>query len=199
MTEGTEPADLAGARGQLEELCAKVGLVSINDLPQSETPIRPPNGSTLWSSSYARVLLWPCGASDPASVEQAAAAGQAWFDEVLVQGERHTRGRPIDGYLVLALPQAPDAEAREEIRRIELSVQVCRKHLIWPSSADDADGDPVGWRRVADVTVLGLPDAAAAPGPELQWPGLDIEAEALWNELVSIGVAEAILRHEEAA
>jgi len=198
MTEGTEHADLAGAREQLDELCAKVGLERTNDLPRPETQVCPPEGATLWSSSYARVLLWPCGASDFASVEKAAVVGQAWFDEVLVQGERDTRGHPIDGYLVLALPQAPDANAREDIRCLELSVQVCRKHLIWPSSVSDVDYEHGRWKRVADVTVLGLPDAPPAPGPDLQWPVLDTEAETLWNELDSIGVAEAILRHEEA-
>lgn len=198
MMEGTDSPDIAVAREQIDELCAKVGFVRAEYLPQPEATNRAPEGAALWSSSYARVLLWPCGASDSVSVEQAAAVGQAWFDEVLIQGERATRGRPIDGYLVLALPQAPDAKAREDIRRIELSAQVCRKHLIWPSSATEVDHESSRWQRVDDVTVLGLPDAIAAPGPELQWPELDTEAETLWNELVSIGVSAAILRHEGA-
>ncbi|CAB3647373.1 hypothetical protein [Achromobacter pestifer] len=198
MTDGIDPVGLSTAREQLDELCTKVGLVRAEDLPRPATALQPPEGTTLWFSSYARLLLWPCGASESTSVDQAAAVGQAWFDELLVQSERSMRGRPIDGYLVLALPQAPDPQALEDIRRLELSAQVCRKHLIWPSSANDVDHEAGRWRRVADVTVLGLPDAAAAPGPELRWPDLDTEAQALWTELASIGVSEAILRHEEA-
>ncbi|SIQ87659.1 hypothetical protein [Aquipseudomonas alcaligenes] len=198
MMEGTGSVNIAAAREQIDELCAKVGFVRTEKLPQPGSTDQVPEEAALWSSSYARVLLWPCRASDSVAVEQAAAAGQAWFDEVLIQGERATRGRPIDGYLVIALPKAPDTGAWEDIRRIELSAQVCRKHLIWPSSAIEIDGVSSRWLRVDDVTVLGLPEAIAAPGPELQWPEMDTEAETLWNELVSIGVSAAILRHEGA-
>lgn len=184
------------AREQLNELCVKVGLHCVPDLPSPGIEISAPTGTTLWSSSYAFVLLWPCHGGDYVSVEQAAARGQAWFDEVLVRSEQRSLGGLIDGYLVLALPEAPSADARDEIRRLELSSQVCRKHLIWPSSPRDHYHDPSQWLRVADITVLGLPEASAPSGTELQWPELDSEAQTLWAELSTIGVSETILRHE---
>lgn len=184
------------AREQLNELCVKVGLDRTPELPSPGVAISAPVGTTLWSSSYALVLLWPCDGGDYVSVERAAAQGQAWFDEVLVRNEQLSLGRLIDGYLVLALPRAPEADAREEIRRLELSAQVCRKHMIWPSTPADYNYETGLWQRVADITVLGLPDAAAPSGSELQWPELDSEAQALWTELSTIGVSGTILRHE---
>ncbi|WP_397449917.1 hypothetical protein [Pseudomonas sp. NA-150] len=184
------------AREQLNELCVKVGLDQTPELPSPGIMISAPAGTTLWSSSYALVLLWPCSGSDHISIERAAAQGQAWFDEVLVRNERLSPGSPIDGYLVLAIPEAPEAYAREEIRRLELSAQVCRKHMIWPSSPVDYNYEPGLWQRVADITVLGLPDSAAPSGNELQWPELDSEAQALWAELSTLGVNGTILRHE---
>lgn len=191
-----DPAFWTSAREQLNELCVKVGLDRTPVLPSPGIAITTPVGTTLWSSSYALVLLWPCSGGDYVSVEQAAAQGQAWFDEVLVQNERLSLGRLIDGYLVLALPQAPEVDAREEIRRLELSAQVCRKHMIWPSTPADHNHETGLWQRVADITVLGLPDAAAPSGSELQWPELDSEAQALWTELSTIGVSGTILLHE---
>jgi hypothetical protein len=186
------------AREQLNELCVKVGLDRTPDIPSPGIAISAPAGTTLWSSSYALVLLWPCRGGDYVSVEQAAAQGQAWFDEVLVRKERSSPGGLIDGYLVLALPQAPEEDAREKIRRLELSAQVCRKHMIWPSTPADHNHETGLWQRVADITVLGLPEASAPSSSELQWPELDSEAQALWTELSTLGVNGTVLLHERA-
>lgn len=196
MSNPGAPVDLAGARDQLDVLCAKVGLIRSQDLPIAEGLARAPEEACLWTSDYARLLFWPCRASDATSIEENAREGQAWFDEVLVQSERNAQGRPIDGYLILALPEAPVDEAREDVRRLELSAQVCRKHLIWPSQSSDDDHEPGRWRRVADVTVLGLPEAEAAPGAELHWPELDEDAQALWDRLAEQGVAPTVIQDE---
>ena len=135
---------------------------------------------------------------DYASVEHAAAQGQAWFDEVLVRKERSSLGGLIDGYLVLALPEPPEVDAREKIRRLELSSQVCRKHIIWPSTPADQAHEPGLWQRVADITVLGLPETSAPSSSELGWPELDSEAQALWAELSTLGVNGTVLLHERA-
>jgi hypothetical protein len=194
MTEHATNAELTTAYAALDPLCNKVGLTRIAQLPYLEHFGAAPDGVALWSSTYARLLLWPCPANDAAAVDAAADAGQRWFDEVLVAGERRAGGRPIDGYLVLALPEPPKEDAREDVRRVELSAQVCRKHLIWPSNAKDADHETVPWRRVADVTVLGLPNAEIVLGAELQWPAIDTEAKALWEQLDAIGVSAVLLR-----
>lgn len=198
MTKQATYADLASAYAEVDLLCTNVGLKRLAQLPEFDHVAAAPDGVALWASTYARLLLWPCAANDMAAVDAAADVGQRWFDEVLVAGERHAGGHPIDGYLVLALPEPPEEEAREDVRRLELSSQVCRKHLIWPSKAEDPDHETVPWRRVADVTVLGLPLAEVIPGAELQWPPIDTEAKALWEELDAIGVSAALLGEEVA-
>lgn len=196
MTDTQALVDFAAARDQIEAFGAKVGLRRSDSLPITDNMEATPDGTCLWSSDYARLLLWPCGASDATAIEYAARRGQAWFDEVLVQSERTARGRPIDGYLVLALPEEPRDEALEDMRRLELSAQVCRKHLIWPSQPADADHEPGRWRRITNVTVLGLPDAEDAPAAELHWPELDEEAQALWGRLAEQGVGPTVVQDE---
>jgi hypothetical protein len=161
-------------------------------LPERETSVDAPNGVTLWSSIYARLVLWPVPGIDASAIQTTAREAQAWFDEMLVQDERNSGGSPIDGYLVLALPGAPDDSTREEVRRLELSSQVCRKHLIWNSPPTELEDG--GWQRVADITVVGFPDAEIAPGPELEWPQMDSQAKALWDDLVSLGVPAMVLK-----
>lgn len=197
MSKQAAHADIATAHAALDPLCIKVGLTRMVQLPNIDRGAAPPEGVALWSSSYARLLLWPCPSNEALAIDAAAEAGQRWFDEVLVSGELNTGGRTIDGYLVLALPAPLKEEAREDIRRLELSAQVCRKHLIWPSEPDEADYETFPWRRVADVTVLGLPNAEIVAGAELQWPAIDTEAKALWEELDAIGVSAVLLRDEE--
>ena len=196
MTEPNANAELAGARDQLDVLCVAVGLIRRPGLPAAPDVPPAPREACLWSSDYAQLLFWPCHASTAAAIEAAAREGQAWFDEVLVQSEKAAGGQPIDGYLVLALPVAPGDEAREDVRRLELSAQVCRKHLIWPALPTDAEYEPGLWQRIADVTVLGLPDPEDAPGAELQWPELDKDAQALWDRLAAQGVAATIVQDE---
>lgn len=198
MTDQAGGAELASAYAAIDSLCVKVGLARAEQSPRIEGAAIAPDGIALWSSPYARLLFWPCPASDAQTVETTASAAQRWFDEVLIAGERGIGGRTIDGYLVLALPIPPEGDAREDIRRLELSAQVCRKHLIWPSLPDDPDRAEVSWRRVADITVVGLPDAEIVPGEELRWPEIDTQAKALWEELNAIGVSAVLLKDEAA-
>jgi hypothetical protein len=152
----------------------------------------------LWSSSYAHLLLWPLISIEPSAIEQGASVAQGWFDEVLARFESSDPGRPVDGYLVLALPRPPEENAKDEIRRLELSSQICRKHLIWPAVAAEDEELAEAWCRVADVTVLGLPDAETAAAAELYWPDIDREAQAVWDDLVVLG-APATAQKDEAA
>jgi hypothetical protein len=188
--------DLGLAVMQVDELCAKVGLRQI-DLPDSPGNHSVPTGTTLWKSNYARLVLWPCDASDASGVIAAALKGQSWFDEVLVHGEQQSRWA-IDGYLVLALPSAPAADVNEDVRRLELSSQVCRKHLIWPAGGADPKDAAGTWLRVADVTVLGLPYTTPSNGGELVWPKIDSEAQAVWDDISAMGLPATLLQDETA-
>lgn len=196
MTIETPPA-LDAAQAELDTLCGRVGLTRADILPIMEGAGPPPDGSALWTSSYAHLLLWPAMGEGDQFLAQGAADGEGWLDQWLLNTERRARGRTIDGYLVLALPSAPADEERDQVRRLELSAHVCRKHLIWPHVVLEDDGPAVTWCRLADITMLGLPEASAPPKAELEWPELDAEAAALWKDLVSLGQA-ATLQQDEA-
>lgn len=195
MTE-IQPAngDFGLAIDQIDELCTKVGLQKTS-LPIGVNGYDIPAMTTLWTSSYAQLVLWPCDANDASGVIAAARNGQDWFDEVLVSGEAGSRF-PIDGYLLLALPREPAAEANEDVRRLELSSQVCRKHLIWPAGEADSQEIAGTWLRVADVTVVGMPDTMPSSGDELVWPKIDSEAQAVWDDLVEIGLSATLIVDE---
>jgi hypothetical protein len=196
MSDSVSSGNVEQAQAQLDGLCCKVGLRFTEGLPESKSGIVAPRGTALWSSSYAYLLLWPLASTEPSAIRHGASEAEGWFDEVLERLEASSLERAIDGYLVLALPQAPADDAREEVRRIELSSQICRKHLIWPGAAGEEDADV--WRRIADVTVLGLPDAETAAAAELFWPDLDKEAQAIWDDLVILG-ALAVAQKDETA
>ena len=175
----------------LEPLCAKVALMRDAQLPELVDTPAPPPAAALWSSSYGRLLLWPVASDEVATIKLAADEGEGWLDALLSQAE-HPPGIPLDGYLVLALPSEPEREANEEIRKIELSARICRKHLVWPSSDEAVAAGAGPWTRIADVTVLGLPDAVTAAGDTLHWPEIGAEADALWSALQEKGAPAVV-------
>jgi hypothetical protein len=190
MKQTPETPNFESARSVLAQLCDKVQLHPVALPNVFAAGVRPPEQSALWASDYACVLFWPISTTDGAAVHTAVLTAQGWFDEVLSAQERVRDGRTVDGYLVFALPAEPSPDLKAEIRHIELSPQVCRKHLIWPRG--QADGDPgAPWARIADVTVLGLPEAVTATHGELDWPDLDKEAAEVWADISSLGPAAA--------
>lgn len=185
---------LSVARAELDFLCQKVKLTKLQELPRLDhTPT--PVGATLWLSEYAILLFWPAFASDQESIVAEAAKAQRWFDEVLSSKEKEKRRKLIDGYLVLALPVAPEAEAKEEVRKLEISSQICRKHVVWPRGEVLRNSEQV-WQRISDVTILGLPDVTITDTDGLYWPDIDSEAQAVWDDLISIGVSRTVQKDE---
>jgi hypothetical protein len=198
VTVIAQDPDFAAASQQLDVLCRKVGLNAAAQLPASMQKITPPGATALWSSAYAHLLMWPVDGVSGVLIERSAIEAEGWFDEFLGRGEAAANGRPVDGYLVLALPNTPAADASDEIRKLELSSRICRKHLIWPAKAENGVPPLDRWCRVADVTVLGLPEAAMAGTSELYWPKIDADAEAVWNDLLVHGPAATAQRDEAA-
>jgi hypothetical protein len=181
---------------ELESLCNKVGLQKTLPLPSVEHS-QSPEGTTLWSSGYASLLLWPSTASDAETINIEAARAQSWFDEVLTNRENNTSRNLIDGYLILALPSPPEDTAKEEVRRLEISAQVCRKHIIWQDNTSLNEETQKKWLRLADITVLGLPDVTNAVVEGLYWPNIDSEAQAVWDDLVTLGVTGTVQQDEK--
>ncbi|MGE0665751.1 MAG: hypothetical protein AB7O49_04245 [Sphingomonadales bacterium] len=170
----------------IETLCTRVAMSRQMQLPDLTEVAEPPVGAVLWSGSYARLLLWPVLSNQRDVIALAADEGEGWLDALLSQAEGAATA-PLDGYLVLALPAAPDPEADQEIRKLELSARICRKHLVWPSPADALAAGAGLWARVADITMLGLPDAVTAAGDALYWPEIGEAAEMLWRALQEKG------------
>ncbi|TIM41239.1 MAG: hypothetical protein E5Y55_25590 [Mesorhizobium sp.] len=170
----------------LEPLCAKVAMARQAQLPGLAEVAKPPAGTALWSGGYARLLLWPVAANQSDVIARAADEGEGWLDALLAQTETLSTA-PLDGYLVLALPAPPAPETDEEIRKVELSSRICRKHLVWPSSTKALAAGAEPWARIADITALGLPDAATAASDTLYWPDIGDAADALWLELQEKG------------
>jgi hypothetical protein len=197
MTQPLAGPEFSKAADQLDVLCQKVGLSAVGSLPAFEQGSAPVS-AVLWSSAYAHLLLWPLGGTSREAIDKGATQAEGWFDELLSGAEAGQAGRPVDGYLVLALPMAPADDAKDEIRRLELSARICRKHLIWPAAGQNGQPPLEPWCRVADVTVLGLPDAAMAGTSELVWPKIDGEADAVWADLALLGVGATVQKDEAA-
>ncbi|MET4791644.1 hypothetical protein ABIF64_003822 [Bradyrhizobium japonicum] len=194
----TPPPDFSRAIQCVEALCRKVGFHRSDVLPATKDSARPPDYSALWISDYAYLLLWPIAGNSPDALQAGAVEAEGWFDELLSSVESQRSDRVVDGYLVCALSQLPADEVKDQIRHLELSTRICRKHFIWPEDEQVSETCAGGWSRVADVTVLGLPDAAMAGTSELVWPSIDSEAGAVWLDLVHDGVS-ATAQKDEAA
>lgn len=197
MTGSTDLPNIAACAEALEQLCARVAMARQTELPRLADVAEPPAGAALWSSSYAQLLLWPVASNEGEVIARATDEGEGWLDAVLAQAER-SPAIPLDGYLVLALPAAPAPQADDEIRKVELSASICRKHLVWPSSSEALAKGAEPWARVADVTMLGLPDAITAAGDGLYWPEISHDAEALWQELQNEGAPSVAQTDAEA-
>lgn len=157
------------ARGSatLDLLCRAVQL---NPAP---TAAGAPDEARLWTGRYAAVLCWPASEENLGSV---ATTAEGWFADFLLREEKRTVERVVDGYLLIALPKEPSKEATANVSRIELSTQICRKHIVWP----EEDGE---WLRFDGVTVLGLPEGETSAEGEPTWPRFSPEQEALWAEI----------------
>lgn len=185
---------LASARAELDGLCQKVGLQVLEKLPAIIEETDPPVGATMWAGDYACVLLWPVQSTEVAIVHSAVLAGQGWFDKLLLDMEASKSGRVVDGYLVLALPQLPEGSLEHEIRLLEVSSQVCRKHFIWPTASSSGAR---AWARIADITVVGLPKAATSASSDAYWPVLDENASEVWRDISGIGPVAAAQKDGE--
>ncbi|MCD5969938.1 hypothetical protein [Pseudomonas quasicaspiana] len=179
------------AQSILNSLCEKVKLHRALTLPTSELRVRIPSEAAIWEADYACLLLWPLESSDLDTIKISFDCAQEYFDEILVM--REERGFNCDGYLVLALPSAPDNVADELIRDIELSTSVCRKNAIWPNT-DPATSVSAPWQRIGDVTVLGLPGTSTPSVDHFYWPDIEDDVKLLWKEIVESENSNASVR-----
>ncbi|MBR1325704.1 hypothetical protein [Bradyrhizobium ottawaense] len=192
------PPDFNRATQEIDALGRKVGFRRSEVLPPTENGVRAPLYSALWTSDYAYLLFWPIAGSSPGVLQAGAIEAEGWFDELLSSAESQRSDRVVDGYLIFGLAHPPTDEVKDQIRHLELSTRVCRKHFIWPSDEQRDEECTEGWSRVADVTALGLPDAAMAGTSELVWPSIDGEAEAVWTDLIHDGVSTTAQKDEAA-
>lgn len=150
------------------------------DLRPEDRPELIPEGSAVWLGRYAIVVLWP---TEAGKLTGDATLAEAWFADFLDAEEVRRNARVVDGYLLLALHEKTDEGQASEVRSVELSTRICRKHVVWP----EADGQ---WLRFDGVTVLGLPPGVTSTSGEPEWPALAADARPLWTEIQK-GAAKA--------
>ncbi len=110
----------------------------------------------VWESDFAIVALVRVSKTDLECLSETFNRATRWLSHVLEMEE--TRGRLIDGYLLLALPRKPEKDLLVRVREIERDTSICRKHILWP-------GDDHSWSTSLNaVTTLGLPPAAPLVG-----------------------------------
>lgn len=177
---------LKGARQRIEERCAKVGLAA-EGLEGASVASQ----ASFWVAPYACVLLWPV--ETEASLLSEANRAESVFHDVLSARERPRGDRPIDGYLILLLATAPSDDIDDMVRELELSPQICRKHVVWP--LEEANEAGAIWSRLEAVTVLGLPEAQTEGGIDVAWPELEGPADELWQELDGKSAVRVARRH----
>jgi hypothetical protein len=151
-----EAAQVDRLAGELAVRAEPIGFREVGCGPEDSGP-EPPRGTRVWASRYAILAL--CPVWDPAvgALDETTRLAMLWLAERLDIEEE--RGRLLDAYLVLALPEPPTGPLLAAARETELDPSTCRKHTIWP----DADGS---WAaRLDHVTVLDLPPARGLPGP----------------------------------
>ncbi len=177
---------------QVTELAEKVGF-AVADLPQDFAPNGGyPSGCHLWVSNYACMLLWPVGTDTVQDLREASALGEDVVSQILLQEERV----PPDGYLILAVPSEPVADALETVRDLELSSRVCRKHVVWPEVEVGVGEAERRWKRLQYVTALGLPTPPTVPTKEAYWPKLDKAGSDLWAEIEKDKPTVVAQRHQ---
>lgn len=169
MTRGLEPA--------IEPLAAAVGLTALSSICAP---------GLLWASEYARLMVVQLtGALD---LEEARRA-EDWLLQHIRSAERET-GRLLDGYLVVALPQAPEGEFAATLRDEERDRRGCRKFVVWPEGEE-------AWAGLERVTVLGLPGGGGLAAPAAP-PSLPSFADRLlqWDEKGTMAEVKAQLAFE---
>lgn len=170
-------ATIKDAQLTLDVLCSKVKL-GRDKFPVVEAAIAVPKDACLWTGEYACLLLWPLVGQTSESIKESVNQAQDYFDEILIAKEGASAS--YDGYLVLALESQPIGEMDVILREFELSTSVCRKNAIWPVLGNTKES---GWSRIADVTVLGLPEMSVVSEERLSWPVVDEDVRRLWQEI----------------
>jgi hypothetical protein len=97
------------------------------------------------------------------------------------------KGLIVDGYLIIALNQEPNAQAEEAVRKIELDTKVCRKHIVWPA------GDEGGLARLQFITILSLPELLYSNSENARPFELSTEAKELLSMYVELGSLDRLL------
>jgi len=179
---------------QFEELCTKItelaskvgfqpGEVLTVEYQDQDFP------TALWSSSYAKVLAVGLLNSELSTIEALQELSQERLDVLLIAQEQDKIG-PVDGYLILVLPQGPSGELLPHVRRAELDTLVCRKHFTWPGRLGAGSSD---WEGILLTTVLGLPENSST-GTVPATPALAVDLEKLLELINEHGAPSAARR-----
>jgi len=153
---------LSSLKRQVTTLGASLNFV-LEPSPAQAGENQPPEGTLIWTNSFAVMILVPVPGSNE-TLQPTAHDAQEWLWQRITDEEK--RARFLDGYLLLALSTMPVNALRSEVSQIELDTSVCRKHVIWPNAQGSWD------HKLWAVTCLGLPETQHFAREDLVMPAL---------------------------
>ncbi|WP_373090521.1 hypothetical protein [Zhongshania sp.] len=177
----------ANSNSELKEYFVQAGFVDSTELMADICDI--PDRVFVMHNSYALVVGYaalPEENEADSLLMEAKERMHAFIRKALLVLENQ-KGLIVDGYLLIALHQAPRAEVKEVVRDIELDTKICRKHVVWPVENGD------GLERLQFVTILSLPDPLRGNSANATSFELSVEAKKLLAKYDELGSLERLL------
>lgn len=172
---------------KLKDCFVKTGFIDSTSLMADICPI--PDRVFVMHNSYALVVGYEALSEECAteySLMKAKEHMHAFIRKTLLALENQ-KGLIVDGYLLIALNQEPDAEVKEVMREMELDTKVCRKHIVWPVGVEgDLD-------RLQFITILSLPEPLHSNSTNTTPFELSSGANALLSKYDELGSLDRLL------
>jgi len=171
----------------LKEYFVKADFIDSTSLMADICPI--PDKVFVMHNSYALVVGYEALSEEcttESSLMEVKEQMHAFIRKALLALENQ-KGLIVDGYLLIALNQEPDAKIKEVMREIELDTKVCRKHIVWPT------GDEGHLDRLQFITILSLPEPLISNPANTTPFELSVEASTLLSKYNELGSLDKLL------
>ena len=172
---------------ELKKYFVQAGFVDSTVLMADICPV--PDRVFVMHNSYALVAGYaalPEESETESSLREVKEQMHAFIRKALLALENQ-KGLIVDGYLLIALHQAPLAEVKDTVRDIESDTKVCRKHVVWPvENGGNLD-------RLQFITILSLPEPLRGNSANTTSFELSAEANNLLTKYDELGSLERLL------
>lgn len=171
----------------LKEYLVKAGFIDSTLLMADTCSI--PDRVFVMHNSYALVIGYQASSEEcvtESSLMEVKEQMHAFIREALLALENQ-KGLIVDGYLLIAFNQEPEAEVKEAMRELEQDTKVCRKHIVWPAADED------DLERLQFITILSLPEPLHSNSINTIPFELSAEADALLSKYDELGSLDRLL------